>query len=234
MENWPEKKPNKNRFENTPSGRRLRNRLQNTGLTASAPGSIWRKKPAQKSAGRLLQIGCGVGIFLHNVKKDFGAVFGTDAEADDLKEATRRRLLVTRSNGECLPYRTASFDFLVAFNAGIFVSAPGKFLTEVSRVLKGGGEALLTLPSPASLAARLNGNGTTVPSPADWPRLFDAAGLEVFFSGTDALWDSQAFPPIPSFSQKVFFTGFFNLFFLIEPFFPWQFGENLVFWLKNK
>lgn len=234
MENWPEKKPDKNRFENTPSSRRLRNRLQNTGLAAPAPDSARRKKPARKSAGRLLQIGCGMGVFLHNVKKDFGAVFGTDADADDLKEAARRRLLVTRANGECLPYRTACFDFLVVFNAGNFASAPGKFLTEVSRVLKRGGEALLTLPSPASLAGRLNGNGTTVPSPADWPLVFDAAGLEVFFSGTDALWDSPTFPPIPSFSEKVFFIGLFDLFFLIEPFFPWQFGENLVFWLKKK
>ncbi|MCI0329539.1 MAG: class I SAM-dependent methyltransferase [candidate division Zixibacteria bacterium] len=234
MENWPEKKPHKNRFENKPSGRMHPGRLKNAGPATPLSESIWQKKPHKKPSGRLLQIGCREGNFLLNVKKDFGAVFGTDTEANILKEASRRGLPVAQSNGESLPYLTASFDFLVAFDAGKFDSAPGKFLAESSRVLKKEGEMILTLPRRSSLAARLNRYGAIEENAVNWPPLFDAAGLEVFFSGTDALWDSPTFPPVPSFSQKVFFSGLFNLFFLIEPAFPWQFGEKLVFWLKKK
>ena len=234
MESWPEKKPHKNRFDNKPSRRASSNRLQGGPLALPTPEASGRRKLAGESTGRLLQIGCREGNFLLNVKNKFGAVYGTDTSRGFLKEAARRRLPVAFSNGENLPYGGASLDFLVAFDAKKLMAEPERFLAEASRVLKKGGEMILTFPSRLEQLVPPDRGRREREKPNDWPSLFEAAGLEVYLSGTDALWDSPSFPAVPSFSQTLFFSGLFQLYFLIEPFFPWQFGDNHLFWLKKK
>ncbi len=234
MESWPEKKPHKNRFDNKPSGRRTSSRMQGDPLAFPAPAPSGYKKPSGKSTGRLLQVGCREGNFLLNVKNKFGAVYGVDRSLNTLKEAVRRHLPVAFSSGAALPYLDASFDFLVAFDAGNQMAAPKEFFAETTRVLKRGAEMIVSFPDQAGLAEGTSGQDLSDGCARNWPLLFESAGLEVYLVGTDALWASPAFPPVPSFSQNVFFAGLFNLFFLIEPVFPWQFGDNLVFWLKKK
>jgi len=243
MDSPSEQNPKKNRFENGYFRRQYKNRLVFSGSDKPILYSTWRRKLAKKSHGRLLEVGCGEGNFLRRAQKDFSFACGTDLSAEGLKNAAGHGLILTRADAQKLPYKNASFDFLVAFDLVEHLPDPGKFFAEAVRILKKGGELILTTPNPESLGSRLKKENwfgykdpthCSIKNASAWQKIFDDAGLQVVSSGTDALWDSPYLPAVPAFLQKIFFSGLANFFFLIEPYFPWNFGENLVFWLKKK
>ncbi|MCI0406573.1 MAG: class I SAM-dependent methyltransferase [candidate division Zixibacteria bacterium] len=243
MDNPSDPNPKKNRFEDGYFKRQYKNRLLFSGSDKPILYSAWRRKLAKKSHGRLLEVGCGEGNFLRRAQKDFNFACGADLSKEGLASAARHGLLLTRADAEKLPYKSACFDFLVAFDLVEHLPGPEKFFAEAARVLKNGGELVLTTPNPESLGSRLkkekwfghqDPTHCSIKNAGGWRKIFAAAGFEVISSGTDALWDSPYLPAIPAFLQKIFFSGLSNFFFLIEPYFPWNFGENLVFWLKKK
>jgi len=242
MENRPEPDPRR-RFEDGYFNRQYKNRLFFSGSDKPVLYSTWRRKLAKKYKGRLLEIGCGEGNFLRRAGKDFSFACGIDLSTEGLKQAVRHRLVLSRGDAQNLPYKNASFDFVVAFDLVEHLPQPEKFFYEAVRILELGGELVLTTPNPDSLGCKLkkqewfgykDPTHCSIKNRQEWMRIFEAAGFETFSSGTDALWDSPYLPAIPAFLQKVFFSGISNLFFLVEPYFPWKFGENLVFWLKKK
>ena len=243
MDDQPESNPHKNRFENGYFKRQYKNRLVFSGSDKPILYSAWRRKLAKKSHGRLLEVGCGEGNFLRRAQKDFSFACGADLSNEGLKSAARHGLSLARTDAENLPYKSACFDFLVAFDLVEHLPGPEKFFAEAARVLKSEGELILTTPNPDSLGSRLkkgkwfghqDPTHCSIKNAPAWQKIFDAAGFAVISSGTDALWDSPYLPAVPAFLQKIFFSGLSNFFFLIEPYFPWNFGENLVFWLKKK
>lgn len=243
MDDQPESNPHKNRFENGYFKRQYKNRLVFSGSDKPILYSAWRRKLAKKSHGRLLEIGCGEGNFLRRARADFSFACGADLSREGLASAARHGLVLARADAQNLPYKSTSFDFLVAFDLVEHLPEPEKFFAEAVRVLKKGGELILTTPNPNSLGSRLKKENwfghrdpthCSIKNASAWQKIFDDAGLEVISSGTDALWDSPYLPAVPAFLQKIFFSGLSNFFFLIEPYFPWNFGENLVFWTKKK
>lgn len=98
--------------------------------------------------GRLLDIGCGTGLFIEKYLKTGGTAVGLDISSRMVERARDR--LDTCSfavgNGETLPFRDNSFDGISSLLVFSYVQNPEQMLSEAYRVLRPGGAiAICTL-----------------------------------------------------------------------------------------
>jgi ubiquinone/menaquinone biosynthesis C-methylase UbiE len=111
-----------------------------------------RDHAARPGAARLLDIGCGTGEFLREVKRNYPrlAVAGIDLSAPYLTVARRRlgawsRVTLTESAAERMPFATGEFD--VVSSLYLFHELPPAVrravVAEIRRVLKPGGTFIL-------------------------------------------------------------------------------------------
>jgi SAM-dependent methyltransferase len=146
---------------------------------------------------RLLDVGCGAGMFLR-LAADRGAdVAGLDASPGLLAHARIRVPGARLEQGEMqqLPHEDQSFDVVTGFNSFQYAARPTAALGEAKRVAVPGGRVLLLNWAPAELceaAGYLMALGALMPPPppgAPGPfalsdtdaltALFDEAGLDV-------------------------------------------------------
>jgi SAM-dependent methyltransferase len=146
---------------------------------------------------RLLDAGCGAGMFLR-LAADRGAdVHGLDASEGLLAHARRRvpGAQILQGELEQLPYEDASFDVVTGFNSFQYAARPAVALAEARRVVRRDGRVLLLNWAPAELcqaAGYLMALGALMPPPPpDAPgpfalsdvdaltALFAEAGLDV-------------------------------------------------------
>jgi SAM-dependent methyltransferase len=100
-----------------------------------------------RPATRLLDAGCGSGLFAAMVAERGAAVTGIDAAAG----------LVTYAGAACpagrfvvgdlerLPFADGDFDLVTAFNSVLYAAAPRRALAELARVTAPGGRAVVTV-----------------------------------------------------------------------------------------
>lgn len=102
----------------------------------------------------VLDLGCGTGngtLYWHE-RRQLNIV-GLDISGEMLRvcaaklEAAALPSLVLRANGERLPFRDNTFDNIISFEALEHTPNPDLFITEAGRVLKRGGEILITTPN---------------------------------------------------------------------------------------
>jgi SAM-dependent methyltransferase len=156
---------------------------------------------------RLLDAGCGAGMFLR-LAADRGAdVHGLDASDGLLAHARARVPGAEIVNGELeqLPYDDACFDVVTGFNSFQYAARPEVALAEARRVVRPGGRVLLLNWAPAELceaAGYLISLGALMPPPppgAPGPfalsdveplkALFGEAGLDVVaVADTECVW----------------------------------------------
>jgi len=146
---------------------------------------------------RLLDAGCGAGMFIR-LAADRGAdVHGLDASEGLLAHARSRvpGAPLLQGDLEQLPYEEASFDIVTGFNSFQYAARPAAALAEARRVVVPEGRVLLLNWAPAGLceaAGYLMALGALMPPPppgAPGPfalsdtealsALFDDAGLDV-------------------------------------------------------
>ena len=86
---------------------------------------------------RLLEIGCGTGMFQQILFDDGFTVAGLD-KSPGMKEAARKRLGPTAElyvgNGEALPFADNEYDFCVLWTVLEFCDNPGQVIAEAARV----------------------------------------------------------------------------------------------------
>ena len=102
---------------------------------------------------RLLDAGCGAGMFLR-LAADRGAdVQGLDASEGLLAHARGRvpGAAIIQGELEQLPYEDASFDVVTGFNSFQYAARPAVALAEARRVVRPGGRVLLLNWAPAEL-----------------------------------------------------------------------------------
>ena len=108
---------------------------------------------------KVLDVGCGNGVFMKEVIKRGGTVVGVDYSADMLKEAAKeletyspRSYQLLTANAVKLPFPKGSFDMLIASGLTDYLSKEDdiKFLQETARVLKPHGKAIITFPKQDS------------------------------------------------------------------------------------
>ena len=88
---------------------------------------------------RGLELGVGSGRFA----VPLGIGYGTDPSRNLLKIAKRRGIEVVIGEGEYLPYRDETFDFVLMMTVICFLDNPLAVLQETGRVLVNGGDLIL-------------------------------------------------------------------------------------------
>jgi SAM-dependent methyltransferase len=192
----------------------------------SPPVALWRAVEARAVARQpfhspMLDFGCGHGRFA-------AAIFGTNRPITAGCDLLHVQLIVARSggayqivslaDGHRLPYPTGAFVTVFANSVLEHIPNPPPVLLEISRVLRAGGQFIITVPSDrfhdylaVSQKHRANGQiGLAAAynaaidqqlqhyhyhTPSEWARLFHDAGLELVHeayymaSAATALWD---------------------------------------------
>ena len=98
-------------------------------------------------AERVLELGCGSGILLKELKARSRFVVGFDVSPDMMQMARPLGAPLVTGNGSVLPFRDASFDLVSC--RGVLHHLPDvpAALREIHRVLRPGGELILSEPS---------------------------------------------------------------------------------------
>jgi 2-polyprenyl-3-methyl-5-hydroxy-6-metoxy-1,4-benzoquinol methylase len=113
-----------------------------------------RYLPAQPG-GRLLDLGCGSGAWLLQMRDLGWQVRGLDFDPEAVALARRRGLEVDQGPLEDQRYRAESFDVITLNHVIEHVPDPVATLAECRRVLRPGGRLMLFTPNTASLGHRL-------------------------------------------------------------------------------
>jgi len=121
-------------------------------------------------AGRVLDVGCGAGVFAAEVAGRGLTVTGIDA-TPALIEYARSRVPGARFDVgeiESLPYDDGAFDLVTGFNAFQYASAPTRALGEARRVIHPGGRVVAVVwgdPGHCEATGYLNALGSLLPPP---------------------------------------------------------------------
>ena len=90
-----------------------------------------------RRGAKLLEVGCGTGLFLESLWQKGFDVTGVDLSPGMVKAARSRlgqNAEISVGNGECLPFSQNEFDFVVLWTVLEFCSDPGAILREAARV----------------------------------------------------------------------------------------------------
>ncbi len=93
------------------------------------------------SSGMGLEIGVGTGRFAESL----AVKFGLDPSFKMLKLAKKRRIKVVQGEGESLPFKNETFNFVLIVLTVCFVSKPLQVFKEALKVLKKGGVLILAI-----------------------------------------------------------------------------------------
>ena len=116
-----------------------------------------------KAEGKLLEIGCGEGLFLEQLSRINPRLrlFGIEREGAVLSEAQRRLnsdIRLVSSDAGRLPFKDASFEWAVGVNLSICVesgAALAEILREAARVLKPGAKLIIEFRNKGNIFLRL-------------------------------------------------------------------------------
>ena len=113
--------------------------------------------PHFRPNGRLLDIGCGNG---HQLKlfRDLGwQVTGVDISINAIDQVRRRGIEAVHGTVESAAFNNSSFDVITMYASLEHVTDPLQTLTTVHRLLRPGGELVISVPRAGSWLAQLAG-----------------------------------------------------------------------------
>jgi SAM-dependent methyltransferase len=97
--------------------------------------------------GRVLDDGCGVGMYVQHLQPLSGRVFGLEYEFKRLQQAHAQSNLLACAAGEDLPYPTDTFDLVLSHEVLEHVADDHQTVAEIVRTLKTGGRLVLFVPN---------------------------------------------------------------------------------------
>jgi len=101
----------------------------------------------ERIRGRILEDGCGVGMYLEHLTVFGGQIFGLEYDFERAGKARQRSNLVTCAAGEALPYPAATFDLVISHEVLEHVDDDRQAACEIVRTLKPGGRLALFVPN---------------------------------------------------------------------------------------
>ncbi len=105
--------------------------------------------------GRLLDVGCGDGVFLDRMRKEGWAVDGVDFDEHAIENAKLKYgLKLWHGDLHSAHFQADSFDAITLSHVIEHVTNPGELMVELKRILKPGGRVVLTTPNSAGLGHR--------------------------------------------------------------------------------
>jgi SAM-dependent methyltransferase len=105
-----------------------------------------RQAAGERISGRILENGCGVGMYVEKLSSLGGQVFGLEYDFERAAEAGHRSLGIINAAGESLPYPAGSFDLILSHEVLEHVVDDRLAVYEMARVLKPGGRAVIFVP----------------------------------------------------------------------------------------
>lgn len=122
------------------------------------PSYLWRqgqqrrlemiaRAAGERLRGRLLENGCGVGLYVHHLASFGGQVYGLEYDFDRARQAATRSPLIVCAAGEHLPYPDAHFDLILSHEVIEHVRNDRTAITEMLRTLRSGGRLVLFCPN---------------------------------------------------------------------------------------
>ncbi len=136
--------------------------MQPTDLDKAAlrgePSYVWREGQerrlhmilqagGERLHGRILENGCGVGMYVQHLQPSGGRVFGLEYDFPRACEARRRSDLLVCAAGEGLPYPAGTFDLVLSHEVLEHVADDRRAAEEIVRALKPGGRLALFVPN---------------------------------------------------------------------------------------
>lgn len=114
-------------------------------------------KKYSNTEGTMLDVGCGIGFFLNEVKARYPVMkrYGVDYSKYNLKKARTVGVVKRCDLNESIPFKDNFFDLVYIGEVIEHVVDPDKVLRESSRVLKKGGKILITTPNLCSWYNRI-------------------------------------------------------------------------------
>ncbi len=107
---------------------------------------IQRAAGDRLTGGRVLDVGCGVGIYMRAFRQFTPHVFGVEIEGERAREASAFGGVV-QSPGEALPFADDAFDLVLSHEVIEHVADDRASVAEMVRVLKAGGRLALFCPN---------------------------------------------------------------------------------------
>ena len=142
-------------------------------------------------AERILDVGCGNGLLMYNLRSRANELFGLEMARNRAKNARRelenRGVAATITEGNIehsLEYSDHFFDVVVCVDTLQFVLNLWSAMTEISRVLVPGGCFIATVPNASSLRRRLNMLRGRFPATSAADQGFDVRSGAMYDDGT--------------------------------------------------
>jgi SAM-dependent methyltransferase len=131
--------------------------------------------------GRLLDFGCGWGLFLNEADKDGWQAVGL--EVDERKVAFIRENGLEAVCADMLdsPFEAGSFDAVVAEQVFEHLYDPTRMIQALHHVLRPGGVLFISVPNWGGIARRKDGANWNMLHPASHVQYFDRRTLTDFF-----------------------------------------------------
>jgi SAM-dependent methyltransferase len=133
------------------------NRLEKAALRGE-PSYVWRAGQQRRLGmilnaaedrvrGRILENGCGVGMYVEHLAPLGGQIFGLEFDFERAAEAASRSPRILNAAGEQLPFPDVSFDLILSHEVLEHVQDDRQAVSEMARVLKPGGRAVIFVPN---------------------------------------------------------------------------------------
>jgi len=106
-----------------------------------------RAAAGERLSGRILEDGCGVGMYLRRLSESAGQAVGLEIEAGRAAQAGQMGLQVVCGVGERLPFPDACFDLVLSHEVLEHVQDDRLAVEEIVRTLRPGGRLVLFCPN---------------------------------------------------------------------------------------
>jgi SAM-dependent methyltransferase len=97
--------------------------------------------------GRVLENGCGVGMYVEKLTPHAGSVIGLEYDFERCIEARQRSECITNAAGEKLPFPADSFDLILSHEVIEHVQVERQAVAEMVRTLRPGERAVIFCPN---------------------------------------------------------------------------------------
>lgn len=122
------------------------------------PSYVWRAGQQRRFAmilnaagerirGRILENGCGVGMYVEHLSAFGGTVIGLEYDFERAREAHARSPHILNAAGEFLPLPSSTFDLILSHEVIEHVQDDRAAVREMIRALKPGGRAVIFCPN---------------------------------------------------------------------------------------
>lgn len=137
---------------------KTKNRDMDKAALRGEPSYVWRagqerrlqmivNAAENRISGRILENGCGVGMYVEHLKPFGGEIFGLEYDYERTAEAGQNSPRILNAAGENLPFPSNSFDLILSHEVIEHVQDDAMAIREMIRTLRPGGRLTLFCPN---------------------------------------------------------------------------------------